>query len=120
MDARVKPAHDEVRLVRVPDTIAAGAWSPDRLHYLREAAPRDALADRQRAAAAQAIAKRGLPLAIKSGAVVAGYSPIRNEIDPAPIMQSLAAKGARLALPVVPARGKSLIFRAWTANDRLM
>jgi 5-formyltetrahydrofolate cyclo-ligase len=83
-------------------------------------ARRDALGDQQRAAAAEAIARRGLPLAIKPGAVVAGYSPIRNEIDPAPLMQSLAANGARLALPVVPARGKSLIFRAWTPNDRLM
>ena len=83
-------------------------------------ARRDALSDRKRAAAAEAIAKRGLPVEIKSGAVVAGYSPIRNEVDPAPLMQTLAAKGARLALPVVPARGKSLIFRAWTPNDRLM
>jgi 5-formyltetrahydrofolate cyclo-ligase len=83
-------------------------------------ARRDALSVEERAAAAQAIAARGLPLAIKPGTVVAGYSPIRNEIDPAPLMQTLAAKGARLALPVVPARGKSLIFRAWTPNARLM
>ena len=81
---------------------------------------RDGMSDEHRAAAAQAIARRGLPLAVKPGAVVAGYSPIRNEIDPVPLMQSLAAKGARLALPVVPARGRSLIFRAWTENDRLM
>src|SRR5205085_9791515 len=81
---------------------------------------RDALGPEERAAAAQAIARRGLPVAIKSGAVVAGYSPIRNEVDPVPLMQTLAATGARLALPVVPARGKSLIFRAWSPNDRLM
>src|SRR3954467_4401485 len=83
-------------------------------------ARRDALSDRERAAGAQAIAQRGLPVAIKSGAVIAGYSPIRNEVDPVPLMQTLAARGARLALPVVPARGKSLIFRAWSPNDRLM
>ena len=83
-------------------------------------ARRDALSDKRRTAAAQAIAKRGLPVEIKSGAVVAGYCSIRNEVDPAPLMQTLAAKGARLALPVVPARGKSLIFRAWSPNDRLM
>ena len=81
---------------------------------------RDALGTEERAAAAEAIARRGLPVAIKSGAVVAGYSPIRNEVDPVPLMQTLAAQGARLALPVVPARGKSLIFRAWSRNDRLM
>src|SRR4051812_5595144 len=83
-------------------------------------AQRDALSDGDRAAAAQALAARGLAVDIKPGTVVAGYSPIRNEIDPFPLTQTLAAKGARLALPVVPARGKSLIFRAWTARDRLM
>jgi 5-formyltetrahydrofolate cyclo-ligase len=96
--------------------------SPPSKGDLRTAAlaRRDGLSDKQRAAAAEAVAARGLPVEIKPGTVVAGYSPIRNEIDPAPLMQSLAAKGARLALPVVPARGKSLIFRAWTPNDRLM
>ena len=36
------------------------------------------------------------------------------------MVQKLAAAGARLALPVVSARGKSLIFRAWSPNDRLV
>src|SRR4051812_2507725 len=96
--------------------------SPPSKGDLRTAAlaRRDGLSDKQRAAAAEAVAARGLPVEIKPGTVVAGYSPIRNEIDPAPLMQSLAAKRARLALPVVPARGKSLIFRAWNPNDRLM
>jgi 5-formyltetrahydrofolate cyclo-ligase len=83
-------------------------------------AGRDALGDKHRAAAAAAMAARGLPLEIKAGAVVAGYSPIRNEIDPIPLMQALAAKGARLALPAVMARGKSLAFRAWSVDDRLI
>ncbi|MEA2894486.1 MAG: 5-formyltetrahydrofolate cyclo-ligase [Bradyrhizobium sp.] len=82
-------------------------------------ARRDALSDERRAAAAEAIAKRGLPVAIKPGAVVAGYSPIRGEIDPVPLMRTLAAQGARLALPAVMARGKSLAFRAWSAGDKL-
>jgi 5-formyltetrahydrofolate cyclo-ligase len=83
-------------------------------------ARRDALSDEQRAAAAQAVAARGLPGAIKPGAIVAGYSPIRSEIDPAPLMKTLAAQGAQLALPAITARGKSLVFRAWTPSDRLM
>jgi 5-formyltetrahydrofolate cyclo-ligase len=83
-------------------------------------AARDGLSREQRAAAAQAIAARGLPFEITAGAVVAGYSPIRSEIDPLPLMQKLAAQGARLALPAVAARGQSLIFRAWSSNDRLM
>jgi 5-formyltetrahydrofolate cyclo-ligase len=83
-------------------------------------ARRDALSDKHRAAAAEAVAERGLPIEIKAGAVVAGYSPIRNEVDPFPLMQALVAKGARLALPAVMARGKSLAFRAWSFGDRLM
>ena len=83
-------------------------------------AARDALSDAQRAAAGEALARRGLPFEIKSGAVVAGYSPIRGEIDPAPLMRKLAGEGARLALPVITARGKSLIFRTWNPRDRLL
>jgi 5-formyltetrahydrofolate cyclo-ligase len=83
-------------------------------------AARDALGDKKREAAAKALAKRGLPIALPAGAVVSGYSPIRNEIDPAPLMQKLASLGARLALPVVNARGKSLTFRAWSPSDRLV
>src|SRR3954451_6343462 len=96
--------------------------SPPSKGNLRTAAlaRRDALTADDRAAAAQAVAARGLPVEIKSGTVVAGYSPIRNEIDPMPFMQALAAKGVRLALPAVMARGKSLAFRAWSFGDRLM
>jgi 5-formyltetrahydrofolate cyclo-ligase len=83
-------------------------------------ARRDALSDEQRAAASEAIAKRELPIDIKPGTIVAGYSPIRSELDPAPLMKNLAAQGVQLALPAITARGKSLIFRAWSANDRLM
>ena len=83
-------------------------------------ARRDALSDEQRAAAAQAIARRGLPVELKAGAVVSGYSPIRSEIDPTPLMQALAGLGAKLALPAISARGQSLKFRAWHVGDRLM
>jgi 5-formyltetrahydrofolate cyclo-ligase len=83
-------------------------------------AARDALSDVHRAAAAVAVAARGLPFEFAPGAVVSGYSPIRSEIDPVPLMRALAAQGARLALPAVMARGKSLAFRAWSAGDRLM
>ena len=83
-------------------------------------AKREALSDEQRAAAAQAMARRGLPFPIVPGIVVSGYSPIRNEIDPVPLMRKLAEQGAKLALPAVLARGKSLAFRAWSPDDRLM
>jgi 5-formyltetrahydrofolate cyclo-ligase len=37
-----------------------------------------------------------------------------------PLLRNLAGQGARLALPAVMARGKSLAFRAWSPDDRLM
>jgi 5-formyltetrahydrofolate cyclo-ligase len=83
-------------------------------------AGRDALSEAHRVAAAQAIAARGLPFALAKGAVVAGYSPIRSEVDPLPLMQRLAADGARLALPAITGRGQSLIFRAWSVNEKLL
>jgi 5-formyltetrahydrofolate cyclo-ligase len=83
-------------------------------------ATRDALDNEERARAAQAIAARGLPIEIAGGAIVSGYSPIKSEIDPIPLLRKLAAKGARLALPAVMARGKSLAFRAFAPDDRLL
>jgi 5-formyltetrahydrofolate cyclo-ligase len=82
-------------------------------------AKRDALSSAQRVAAAQAVAARGLPVAIRPGMVVSGYSPIRSELDPIPLMHALAAQGARLALPVIAARDRPLSFRAWSTGDRL-
>ena len=82
-------------------------------------AKRDALSDRQRAASAQAVARQGIPFEIKPGTIVSGYSPIRGEIDPVPLIRKLSAQGAKLALPAVLARGKSLSFRAWSPDDRL-
>lgn len=83
-------------------------------------AKRDELSSEQRIAAAAAVARRGLPLEITRGTIVSGYSAIRSEIDPVPLMRTLAAQGVRLALPAVMARGKSLAFRAWSPDDRLM
>jgi 5-formyltetrahydrofolate cyclo-ligase len=83
-------------------------------------ARRDALSDKKRDAAAKAVAKRGLPIEVAPGTIVSGYAPIRGEFDPAPLMRKLAAKGAQLALPAIVARGKSLAFRAWSPDDRLM
>jgi 5-formyltetrahydrofolate cyclo-ligase len=80
---------------------------------------RDAMDAAARAAASEKLAARGLPFEIAAGTVVSGYSPIRSELDPAPLMRKLAEQGARLALPAVMARGKSLVFRAWSLSDRL-
>jgi len=82
-------------------------------------AARDALSGEHRAAAAQAVARRGLPFEITPGAVVAGYSPIRSEIDPVPLMRKLAVPGVQLALPVIMSGDQPLKFRAWSPGDRL-
>ena len=83
-------------------------------------AARDALSEKKRATAAAKLAKRGLPFKLLPGSIVSGYSPIRSEIDPAPLMRMLAEEGAKLALPCVTARGQALVFRIWHPNDRLM
>src|SRR6266403_85367 len=82
-------------------------------------AARDALTSAHRTAAAETIALRGLPFEITPGAVVAGYSPIRSEIDPVPLMRKLAVPGVRLALPAIMAGDQPLKFRAWSPGDRL-
>ncbi|HEY3891236.1 MAG TPA: 5-formyltetrahydrofolate cyclo-ligase [Bradyrhizobium sp.] len=82
-------------------------------------AARDALNGELRAAAAQAVAARGLPFELAPGAVVAGYSPIRSEIDPLPLMRGLAAQRAQLALPLIVARDQPLQFRVWAPGNAL-
>ena len=77
-------------------------------------AKRDALPAPDRAAAADAIAARIFPVPIPSDAVVSGYSPMKSELNPVPLMRILANFGAQLALPVVQGRGKPLIMRGWT------
>ena len=83
-------------------------------------ARRSALGEATRDAAARALANHAFPQPITPGTVVAGYSPIRSELDPLPLMQSLATKGARLALPVIIARDEPLMFRVWDAANALV
>jgi 5-formyltetrahydrofolate cyclo-ligase len=81
---------------------------------------RDALSPTERGAAAQALEARGLPVALSPGMVVSGFSPMRSEINPVPLMRRLADRGVQLALPVVQGRGMPLVFRAWTFGDPLV
>lgn len=66
------------------------------------------------AVAEQALATPALMGRMTSG-IVAGYWPIRSELDPRPLMRALAARGAGLALPVVTPAG--LVFRRWREGD---
>jgi 5-formyltetrahydrofolate cyclo-ligase len=82
-------------------------------------ARRDALPPAERQAAAEAIAARAFPLPIQPGVIVSGFSPIRTEINPMPLLRRLEAAGARLALPVVAGKGQPLIMRAYTFGQEL-
>ena len=81
---------------------------------------REALARRNglpadvRAAAAQAIAERRLPLAVAADAIVSGFMPLKSEINPIPLMRRLADAGAQLALPAIAGRGQPLTMRAFS------
>jgi 5-formyltetrahydrofolate cyclo-ligase len=77
-------------------------------------ARRDAMPAAERAAAAEAVAARAFPVPIASDAIVSGYSPLKSEFNPVPLMRKLSDAGAQLALPVVAGRGKPLVMRAWT------
>jgi 5-formyltetrahydrofolate cyclo-ligase len=90
--------------------------SPNLKAELRRTAlaRRDALPAAARMAAAQTIAERGLPIDVEPGAVVSGFSPLKSEISPLPLLRRLADAGVQLALPVVVGRGQPLIMRAWS------
>jgi 5-formyltetrahydrofolate cyclo-ligase len=83
-------------------------------------ARRDALPAAERAAAAAAIAARPFPLDISAGTIVAGFMPMKSEINPLPLLQRLAAAGAALALPAVAGRGHPLVMRSYAIGDPLV
>ena len=66
-----------------------------------------------RQAAAETIAARPLPVTVTPGMIVSGFSPLKTEINPLPLLRKFAAAGARLALPCIAGRGHPLIMRAW-------
>ncbi len=71
-------------------------------------------------AAGYALCERVLPaIDFPSGCVVSAYWPIGSEIDPRPLMSYLHEHGHPVALPVTPARGNPLVFRAWRPDDTL-
>jgi 5-formyltetrahydrofolate cyclo-ligase len=98
---------------------------PDGNSELKAVLRRDAIARRDslppaaRAAAAETIAARPFPIPSAAGAIVSGFMPLNNEIDPQPLMHKLSAQGARLALPVVIGRGAPLVMRAWDFGEPL-
>jgi 5-formyltetrahydrofolate cyclo-ligase len=73
------------------------------------------------ASAAQAIAEKGLALIKSSDAapIVSGYSPMRHELDPMPLLVALHNDGFRVALPCAEADAAGLTFREWLPGGSL-
>jgi len=103
-------------LMNPPDTTIVNQKSRLRAEAL---ARRDALPAAARATAAETIAARSFPLRIERGMIVSGFSPMKSEINPVPLMRKLADAGARLALPAIAGRGKPLVMRAWGFGEPL-
>ena len=56
-------------------------------------------------------------LAAQAGKVLAGYMPMRTEIDPLPAM---AAHRGTVCVPVIMGRGMPLRFRVWTPDAAMV
>ena len=52
--------------------------------------------------------------------IVSGYLAVRDELNPQPLMQALAAAGHQLSLPVIETKWSPLTFRAFAPGDRLV
>lgn len=83
-------------------------------------ARRDGLAADVRRAAALRLVDLLAEIELPAGAIVAGFWPIRSEIDPRPALEMLSARGHPLALPVVAGDGATMIFRRWRPGDVLL
>ncbi len=58
-------------------------------------------------------------LAPHRGRVLAGYMPIRTEIDPRPVMAEMVRHGP-VGVPVIQGPGQPLKFRAWTPDAEMV
>lgn len=81
---------------------------------------RDALDPRFRYEASLSAAKKAeASLHIPKGAMIAGYWPIRSEIDPRPLLSFMRDKGVRLCLPVVLDK-ETIAFREFLPDAELV
>lgn len=81
---------------------------------------RDALDPRFRYEASLAAAKKAeTAIAALKGMLIAGYWPIRSEIDPRPLLSFMREKGVRLCLPVVLDK-ETIAFREFLPDAELV
>ena len=69
--------------------------------------------------AAQQLAEQALALAFTKPHLIAAYHPMGAEIDPRPLMQTLAAQGHTLCLPFCDSRETGMVFRRFAFGDTL-
>jgi 5-formyltetrahydrofolate cyclo-ligase len=101
-----------------PNMTLAGDKSALRAHSAEQR--RAASASSAAAAGAAVVTHLLAALTLDEGALIAGYWPMRDELDPRPTMERLAGAGCALALPVVVARGEALAFRTWKPGAALV
>ncbi|HRK70492.1 MAG TPA: 5-formyltetrahydrofolate cyclo-ligase [Micropepsaceae bacterium] len=71
--------------------------------------------------AARQVAEILLPaLSLPAGSAVAGYAPLKSEIDPTLLLERLHKANHRIALPVVEGDNVPLSFRLWRPGDKLV
>ena len=88
----------------------------EQFREIRRAIPVDVAAAAARSLAHHVAENIDLP----PGAIVAGYWPFPDEMDPRPLMKHLVALGHSLCLPVVVERAAALQFRAWSPGGSLV
>lgn len=95
---------------------------PDKTSLRRIALARRAELDAPtRERAAEAAADHAMTwLGEVEGEIVSVFSPIGQEIATEPLIRRLRAAGAQIALPIVVAPGKPLIFRLWEPGVELI
>lgn len=97
----------------IPSELKA-ALRADRL------AVRDAMTSGEREAASrQMLLHAGDTLELRPGEIVSGFSPIRSEVDVAPLMNRLQLRGARICVPAVLDR-ETIVFREIVAGAPLV
>ncbi len=69
--------------------------------------------------AAAALADHILADGIAARGPVAGYWPLRDELDVRPLLRRLAEEGIGTCLPAMVERGRPLVFRRWREGDAL-
>jgi 5-formyltetrahydrofolate cyclo-ligase len=83
-------------------------------------AAREALSPRQRERGAQIVASRcGSIIRDTNPRCLAGYAPIRSEIDPSAVLKAVHAAGGLLALPAVTGP-TGIVFRRWEPGEPLI